>query len=96
MSILSTSVFEERGKSLYSLDLIGNYNWILLTDLSSGFRLVIVRAVVLVGVPVNPTEQITTSTVKTCKTRENVRPPFIDTHDCQTNNRMTKSMSLTC
>lgn len=73
-SILSTSVLGENGKSLYSLDLIGHHYRIFLADLGGGFRLVIVRAIVLVWVPVNSTEQITASTVKTCKIRKNVRP----------------------
>lgn len=52
---------------LYSLDLVRHHHWVLFTDLGSSLSLVIIGTVVLVGVPVYPTEQVATATVKAWK-----------------------------
>lgn len=52
---------------LYSLDLVGHHHWVLFADLGSSLSLVIIGTVVLVGVPVYPTEEVATATVKAWK-----------------------------
>lgn len=54
---------------LYSLDLVGHHHGVLFADLGGGFGLVIIGAVVLVGVPVDTTEQVATATVEPWKHR---------------------------
>lgn len=49
---------------LYSLNLVSHNNRVLFTDLGGGLGLVIIGAVVLVGVPVDATEQVATATVE--------------------------------
>lgn len=53
--------------NLYSLDLVGHHHGVLFTDLGGGLSLVIIGTVVLVGVPVDATEQVSTATVEPCK-----------------------------
>ncbi len=55
--------------NLYSLDLVGHHHGVLFADLGSSLGLVIIGTVVLVGVPVDATEQVTTATVKPWKHR---------------------------
>lgn len=51
---------------LYSLDLVGHHHRVLFADLGSSFGLVVIRTVVLVGVPMDATEEVTTAAVKSC------------------------------
>jgi len=53
--------------NLYSLDLVGHHHGVLFTDLGGGLGLVIIGTVVLVGVPVDATEQVSTATVEPWK-----------------------------
>lgn len=53
--------------NLYSLDLVGHHHGVLFTDLGGGLSLVIIGTVVLVGVPVDATEQVSTATVEPWK-----------------------------
>lgn len=50
--------------ALYSLDLVGHHHRVLFADLGGGLCLVVIGAVVLIGVPVEATEQVATATVK--------------------------------
>lgn len=54
----------------YSLDLLGHHHGVLFADLGGGVGPVVVRTVVLVGVPVDPAEQVSTATVKAWKRSE--------------------------
>lgn len=51
----------------YSLDLLSNHHWVLLTDLVGSFGFVIVGTVVFVRVTVDPTEKIPTAATETWK-----------------------------
>ena len=52
------------GERLYSLDLVRHHHRVLLADLGGGLRLVVVRTVVLVRVPVDSAKQVATATVE--------------------------------
>lgn len=65
---LKAGLSSSHGQSFsYSLDLLGHHHGVLFADLGGGIGPVVVRTVVLVGVPVDPAEQVPTATIKTCK-----------------------------
>lgn len=53
--------------NLYSLDLVSHHHGVLFADLGGSLGFVIIGTVVLVGVPVDATEQVATATVKPWK-----------------------------
>lgn len=66
LSDLSQSRGEDggRGGGLYSLNLIGDHDGVLLADLGGSLCLVVVGAVVLVRVAVKSTEEVPTAAVE--------------------------------
>lgn len=67
MRVLLSDLSQSRGEDgggLYSLDLIGDHDGILLADLGGSLRLVVVGAVVLVRVAMKSTEQVPTAAVE--------------------------------
>lgn len=59
--------------TLYSLNLVGDHYRVLLADLGSCLSLVVVRTVVLVGVPMDTAEQVPTATVEPWSRVQKVR-----------------------
>ena len=57
-------------QNLYSLDLVSHYHGVLFTDLGSSLGLVVIGTVVLVGVPMDATEQVATATVESWKHKD--------------------------
>ena len=49
---------------LYSLDLVGHHHRVLLADLGGGLGFVVIGAVVLVRVPVDPAEEVAAAAVE--------------------------------
>lgn len=68
----------------YSLDLLGDHHGVLFADLGGGVRLVVVRAVVLIGVTVDTAKQIPTATIKTWGEKKGVKTflPTFGTFKC--------------